>query len=69
MTDKKNSRGRPGTGHNKVFAFRVEDSIIQELDRIADAERVKTGYKIDRSDIARKAFVELIDRYNTGGRE
>jgi len=64
MTDNK-IKGRPTKGSEKLKAYslRIDESMTSELDRIAAAEREKTGYNIDRSDIIRRALKDFIDQY------
>lgn len=49
----------------KGYTFRLDENIIQEIDRIAVRETKRTGYKLDRSQIVRKALVDLIEDYDT----
>jgi metal-responsive CopG/Arc/MetJ family transcriptional regulator len=65
MADKKGV-GRPARegGAIKPYAVRIEDEIINRLDEIVDIERAKTGFKIERSDLVRKALTEFIQKYD-----
>lgn len=62
-------KGRPekeeGT-QGKTYGFRLTDDIINDIDSMADDMTKKTGFNIDRSNLVRKAIVDLIYRYKAG---
>ena len=59
--------GRPESkdGALKAYPIRIEDDIIKELDNIAETESEKTGYKLTRSHMIRKALLDFIKRYKS----
>ncbi len=65
MTDDK-KMGRPTKGAEKLKAYslRIDTTMTDRLDQIAEREREKTGYNVDRSDIIRRALTEFIQRYD-----
>ncbi len=66
MSETKKTAGRPPRegGAIKAYPIRIEDEIIDKLDKIADIEKKKTGYNLNRSDIIRRALSEFIQRYD-----
>ena len=69
MADNKRERGRPARpgGADKPYTVRLSDDIINKLDAIAAAERERTGYSVERSDIIRRAIIDLIGRFQERG--
>jgi len=67
MTDiVKKGKGRPAREKEpeKQYSFRLDDNIIQALDEIAEKESERTGYRLDRVNVVRRALSEFIQRYN-----
>ena len=67
MTDKpEKKKGRPPreTEPDKTYHFRLPDDLISDLDVIADEESKRTGYRLDRVNIVRRALTDFIQRYN-----
>lgn len=62
MTVKKTA-GRPATGSDKPISIRIDGDTVDKLDKIAEKEREKTGYKIDRSDIIRRAVKIYVESW------
>lgn len=65
MTENK-KKGRPvkeeGT-LGKTYGVRLTDDIIFELDRIVEEESKRTGYRLDRVNIIRRAITDFIQNY------
>ena len=66
MTDKAIKKGRPLKGETKgeTVGVRLTTDIIAGLDRITEEESRRTGYRLDRVQIIRRAISELLDREN-----
>lgn len=47
----------------KGYTFRLDESIVKAIDYIAERETKTTKYRLDRSQILRKALYEYIERY------
>jgi metal-responsive CopG/Arc/MetJ family transcriptional regulator len=59
-------KGRPVKDKSKdgqIF-LRLESDLLLQLDNIVNLERDKTGFNISRSDIVRKAIIDLIKHYS-----
>ena len=61
--DTESKRGRPAKqgGSMQGFPVRLDQDTITRLDRIAESESQR-GYNITRSDIVRRAIIELLER-------
>lgn len=59
-------KGRPvkDKAKDQQIFLRLESDILQQLDNIVDQEREKTGFNISRSDLVRKAIVDMIKDYS-----
>lgn len=59
----KRERGRPTKqgGSMQGFPVRLDQAIIDRLDRVAGRESAR-GYNITRSDIVRRAIIEFLER-------
>jgi len=59
-------KGRPvvGNSKDKQIFLRLGSDELNNLDAIVDQERVNTGYNVSRSDIVRKAIIDLIKQYS-----
>jgi hypothetical protein len=59
-------KGRPVKDKSKdghIF-LRLESDLLLQLDHVVNLEREKTGFNIYRSDIVRKAIIDLIKHYS-----
>jgi metal-responsive CopG/Arc/MetJ family transcriptional regulator len=59
-------KGRPVKDKSKdgqIF-LRLESDLLLQLDHVVNLERDKTGFNISRSDIVRKAIIDLIKHYS-----
>jgi len=59
-------KGRPTKDKAKdgqIF-IRLESDLLLQLDNIVNQEREKTGFNISRSDLVRKAIVDMIKDYS-----
>lgn len=66
MTDKVvRGKGRPprDTEPDKQYSFRLPEDLITELDTIAEQESQRTGYRLDRVNIVRRALAEFVVRF------
>jgi predicted transcriptional regulator len=61
--DTESKRGRPTKqgGSMQGFPVRLDQDIITRLDAVAERESQR-GYNITRSDIVRRAIIELLER-------
>ena len=68
--DAESKRGRPTKqgGSMQGFPVRLDQDIIIRLDRIAEGES-RRGYNITRSDIVRRAIIELLEREEGKGND
>jgi len=65
--DIKKSKGRPKKETvGQTIGIRLTDDIIMDLDSIVDLESKRTGYRLDRVNVIRKAITEYIQRYDKG---
>ena len=69
MTDKVKGRPTKGKEKLKAYSLRIDDTMTSTLDKIAQVEKDKTGYNVDRSDIIRRALIEFIQRYESGAED
>lgn len=66
MTDKPIKKGRPPKGETKgeTVGVRLTADIIAGLDQMTERESRRTGYRLDRVQIIRRAISELLEREN-----
>lgn len=66
VESKEVKKGRPvkdKAKDNQIF-LRLDSDLLLQLDNIVQAEKIKTGYNISRSDIIRKAILQAVKDYS-----
>lgn len=64
MTEKKKGRPVKEETAGQTIGIRLTADIISQVDEITEEESKKTGYRLDRVNIIRRAITDFIQRYN-----
>ena len=64
MEEKKKGRPAKEETAGQTIGIRLTADIINQVDEITEEESKKTGYRLDRVNIIRRAITDFIQRYN-----
>ena len=65
MTETKKGRPAKEETAGQTIGVRLTADIILQIDEITEAESKRTGYRLDRVNIIRRAISDFIQRYKS----